>query len=74
MTSGEINVLIKKLQDGSIAPEEIRELVRDVDDEFAELKKKDPQKYLTVLRELNILIGELNSAIRELQPKKSAEF
>ncbi|MEK7178698.1 MAG: hypothetical protein AAB727_00390 [Patescibacteria group bacterium] len=74
MTSGEINVLIKKLQDGSIAPEEIRELLRDVDDEFAELKKKDPQKYLTVLRELNILIGELNRAIRELQPKKSAEF
>ena len=63
MTSGEINVLIKKLQDGSIAPEEIRELLRDVDDEFAELKKKDPQKYLTVLRELNILIGELNRAL-----------
>jgi len=45
------------------------ELVKQFHERMSALKKSDPKKYQTALRELNVLLSDLDRDIEELEKK-----
>ncbi len=58
--------LIEKSKTGVLSEEELKQVLEGMNGEMQELKEKDPQKYLELLRELNSIIRDLNTDLKSL--------
>ena len=59
-----IQELIEKAKTEKLSEAETKQVFDGMIAEFAELKEKDPEKYLKMLTELNSIVGELNSSLK----------
>lgn len=58
-----IDDLIKKAQTAHLTDEEQKEIFQILQTEMAEFKKKEPEKYLDLLKTLNAAIKEANKVL-----------
>lgn len=63
MTSQE---LIEKSKTETLSEKELKQVLEGMNGEMQELKEKDPQKYLELLRELNSIISDLNADLKSI--------
>jgi hypothetical protein len=58
--------LIEKSKTETLSEEELKQVLEGMNSEMQELKEKDPQKYLELLRELNNITRDLNTGLKSL--------